>query len=64
MHSPTAILIISVKLPPPQWQRDMARWCNRKELVTTCEYEDYSYQKRKKLRNEEKVKFQMNLFEV
>ena len=32
--------------------------------MTTCEYEDYSYQKRKKLRNEEKVKFQMNLFEV
>lgn len=48
----------------PQWQRDMARWCNRKELMTTCEYEDYSYQKRKNLRDEEKIKFQMNLFEV
>ena len=32
--------------------------------MTSCEYEDYSYQKRKNLRDEEKIKFQMNLFEV
>lgn len=40
----------------------MARWCNRKELMTSCEYEDYSYQKRKNLREGEKMKNQMNLF--
>lgn len=26
---------------PPQWQRDMARWANRKELWTTCDFKDY-----------------------
>ena len=35
------------KFTPPHWQRDMARWCNRKELLMTCEYEEYSWSKRK-----------------
>lgn len=26
---------------PPQWQRDMARWANRRELWTTCDFKDY-----------------------
>lgn len=49
------------KITPPQWQRDMARWCNRKELLTTCEYEDYSCNIRNKLRNKVHSN-QMSLF--
>lgn len=25
----------------PRWQKDMARWCNRKEIFVKCEYEEY-----------------------
>lgn len=25
----------------PQWQKDMARWANRKELYTTCDFKEY-----------------------
>lgn len=31
----------------PRWQNDMARWCNRKELLLSCEYEDYLSSARK-----------------
>ena len=31
----------------PRWQKDMARWCNRKELFMSSEYGDYSLEKRK-----------------
>ena len=26
---------------PPQWQKDMARWCNRKEIYRSTEFRDY-----------------------
>jgi len=26
---------------PPQWQKDMARWCNRKEIFNSTEFRDY-----------------------
>lgn len=26
---------------PPQWQRDMARWCMRREFWTTCDFKDF-----------------------
>lgn len=29
------------KRNPPQWQKDMARWCNRKELFYSTEFKDY-----------------------
>lgn len=29
----------------PQWQKDMARWTNRKELFRTCDFKDYSPRK-------------------
>lgn len=29
----------------PQWQRDMARWADRKELYTTCDFKDFSPRK-------------------
>lgn len=29
------------KRQPPQWQKDMARWCNRKELYRTIEFKEY-----------------------
>lgn len=30
---------------PPQWQKDMARWANRKELYKTCDFKDYEPRK-------------------
>jgi hypothetical protein len=29
----------------PQWQQDMARWCNRKELLKSCDFKDYQPRK-------------------
>lgn len=29
----------------PQWQKDMARWSDRKELYTSCEFKDFSPRK-------------------
>lgn len=29
------------KRQPPQWQKDMARWCNRKELFRSTEFADF-----------------------
>lgn len=29
----------------PQWQKDMARWANRKELYTTCDFKEYEPRK-------------------
>lgn len=29
----------------PQWQKDMARWCNRKELYKTIDFKDYEPRK-------------------
>lgn len=26
----------------PMWQKDLARWCNKRMLFTTCEFKDYS----------------------
>lgn len=26
---------------PPQWQKDMARWCNRRWIFKSCKFEDY-----------------------
>lgn len=37
----------------PQWQQRMARWCNRKELLMTCNYQEYSSSTRKFLSREE-----------
>lgn len=28
---------IKCRATPPRWQQDMARWCNRKELLMSCE---------------------------
>lgn len=30
---------------PPQWQLDMARWCNKKAIFATCKFEDYQPRK-------------------
>lgn len=30
---------------PPQWQKDMARWCNRRELYKSMDFADYSPRK-------------------
>lgn len=30
------------KRDPPQWQKDMARWANRKELFHSCDFKDFS----------------------
>ena len=29
----------------PQWQKDMARWANRKEIYTSCDFKDYEPRK-------------------
>lgn len=29
----------------PMWQKDLARWCNKRMLFTTCEFKDYSPRK-------------------
>lgn len=29
------------KRQPPQWQKDMARWCNRKEIFRTVDFSEY-----------------------
>lgn len=29
----------------PMWQKDMARWCNKKMIFTTCEFKDFSPRK-------------------
>lgn len=29
----------------PQWQKDMARWCNRKEIYATTDFKDYQPRK-------------------
>lgn len=29
----------------PQWQKDMARWANRKELYSTCDFKEYEPRK-------------------
>ena len=29
----------------PQWQKDMARWANRKEIYATCDFKDYEPRK-------------------
>ena len=26
----------------PMWQKDLARWCNKRMIFTTCEFKDYS----------------------
>lgn len=33
------------KRNPPQWQKDMARWCNRKEIYYTTEFADFQPRK-------------------
>ena len=38
-------LDFSGKRNPPQWQKDMARWCNRKEIFKTTEFADYKPRK-------------------
>jgi len=30
---------------PPQWQKDMAHWANRKQLFHTCDFKDFSPRK-------------------
>ncbi len=35
----------SGKSKPPQWQKDMARWCNHRALFKTCDFEDYEPRK-------------------
>ena len=30
------------KRQPPQWQKDMARWCNRRELLKSTSFKDFS----------------------
>ena len=30
---------------PPQWQKDLARWANRKEIFRTCDFKDFSPRK-------------------
>lgn len=52
---------IKSKVTPPKWQRNIAQWCNRKELMRTCNYKDYSWSMRKKLHNPEPVN-QISLF--
>ena len=29
----------------PMWQKDMARWCNKRMIFTTCEFKDFSPRK-------------------
>ena len=29
----------------PMWQKDLARWCNKRMIFTTCEFKDYSPRK-------------------
>lgn len=38
----------------PQWQRDMARWCNNKALFTNTDFRDYEPRKGFKCREYEK----------
>lgn len=45
----------------PRWQQDMARWCNRKELLMSCEYREYSCSIRKSIHNSQ-AKTQYQLF--
>lgn len=52
---------IKSKVTPPRWQTDMARWCNRKEVLMACEYKDYSWSMRKRLRNHQSIN-QASLF--
>jgi hypothetical protein len=33
------------KRNPPQWQKDLARWCNRKEIYNSTEFADFSPRK-------------------
>lgn len=33
------------KAQPPQWQKDMARWCNRRELLKSTDFADFSPRK-------------------
>lgn len=33
------------KNPIPQWQKDMAQWCNKRMLYTSCEFADFSPRK-------------------
>lgn len=33
------------KRNPPQWQKDMAHWCNKKSVFKTCEFKDFSPRK-------------------
>lgn len=28
-----------------KWQKDMARWCNKRMIFTTCEFNDFSPRK-------------------
>lgn len=53
---------LNSKFTPPQWQKHMARWCNRKELLKTCEFKDYSYAMRKQLKKEKSTITQPSLF--
>lgn len=34
-------LDFSGKRQPPQWQKDMARWCNRKEIFKSTDFKNY-----------------------
>ena len=34
-------LDFSGRRSPPQWQKDMARWCNRKEIFNSTEFKEY-----------------------
>lgn len=45
----------------PRWQQDMARWCNRKELLMSCEYREYSCSIIKSIHNSQ-AKTQYALF--
>ena len=38
-------LDFSGKRNPPQWQKDMARWCNRKEIYNSTELSDFEPRK-------------------
>lgn len=33
------------KNPVPQWQKDMAQWCNKRMLYTSCDFADFSPRK-------------------
>ena len=43
----------------PRWQKDIAGWCNRREIFQRCKFEDYNYSQRKKQQTDKR---QLELF--